>query len=61
MINCKKCGAELPDYAKFCNLCGSAVGEVKSGAEINTVENNKEELSLWRKKGDGRARLQLLE
>lgn len=27
---CIKCGAELPDHAKFCNKCGAAVPEQKS-------------------------------
>ncbi len=27
MINCRKCGAKLPDYAKFCSKCGLGVDQ----------------------------------
>jgi len=30
MINCQKCGAEMPGNAKFCNDCGAAVQETKT-------------------------------
>ena len=39
-MKCAKCGAELADDAKFCNVCGEAV-EVKT-EENNNVENKEE-------------------
>ncbi|MDG7034762.1 MAG: zinc ribbon domain-containing protein [Nitrososphaerota archaeon] len=34
MIYCDKCGAELPDDAKFCYKCGAQVGAPATGASL---------------------------
>ena len=28
MVNCEKCGTELPEGARFCSSCGASVGKV---------------------------------
>lgn len=37
---CYKCGKELPDYAKFCNICGANL------AAINSIPNEPEKNSI---------------
>lgn len=39
MFNCPKCGNELPDYARFCNNCGT---KLDNTVEESIVEGNKE-------------------
>lgn len=37
---CANCGEELKEGAKFCDKCGTKVGEVKAEASTSTATNN---------------------
>ena len=40
-MKCEKCGEELPEFAKFCLFCGSAVSEEESD-EAESVDAEKD-------------------
>lgn len=44
MIRCKKCGTELPDGAKFCSVCGTAVSE-NASENVTAAETTAPEAS----------------
>lgn len=41
MNKCKNCGAELPDFAKFCNICGNPTDAQPGTGGANTTTTDK--------------------
>ena len=47
MPYCQKCGNELPEGAKYCNVCGSAVLTATAPTEIKALVSGGVKLAFW--------------
>ena len=47
---CRKCGNQLPDHSKFCDVCGNRIMIQKQPAAVTTgqkIQHKKKESKLW--------------